>query len=203
MRTSLILAVVIGLRCVVCVAQAPSSGLRAEIGLEATHWVLDGGTYSTTSQTRWGPTVRFGLRPSAGSRVSALAALSYTSEGTFEPGVAGGAVELAVRFARVGETRRRLNGFVTASLGLLRFDADHQERELAACWASPTCRFEGIAFGSGWRPVVGGGIGFDLPVSANLVLQPQGHLLRPLGSGPAGPEGNSVLLHVGLGLARR
>jgi hypothetical protein len=63
-----------------------------------------------------------------------------------------------VRFARVGETCRRLNRFVTASLGILHFDGDHQERELATCWTSPGCMFEGVAFRSGWRPVLAGGV---------------------------------------------
>jgi hypothetical protein len=204
MRTSLILAAAFGLHTYVdCAAQETSSGLRAEAGLEATYWVVAGGTYSTASQTRWGPTVRLGLRPSMGSRVSGLVALTYAAEGDFEPGVAGGALEFMVRVARLGETRRRLNGFFTASIGMLHFDADHQERELARCWASPGCMFEGVAVRSGWRPVLAGGVGLDLPVSPTFVLQPQAQLVRPVGSATAGPEGDSVMLHFGLGLAWR
>jgi hypothetical protein len=91
MRTSLMLATAFGLHAYVdCAAQKPSSGIRAEAGLEATYWVVDAGTYSTASQTRWGPTVRLGLRPSMGSRVSGLVALTYAAEGSFEPGIAGG-----------------------------------------------------------------------------------------------------------------
>ena len=204
MRTSLILAAAFGLHTYVdCAAQSTSNGLRAEAGLEATYWVVDAGTYSTASQARWGPTVRLGLRPSMGSRVSGLVALSYAAEGSFEPGIAGGALEFMVRFARLGETRRRLNGFVIASIGILRFDADHQERRLATCWASPGCRFEGVAFRSGWRPVLAGGVGLDLPVSPTFVLQPQAQLVRPVGSASAGPEGDAVMLRFGLGLAWR
>jgi hypothetical protein len=106
MRISLLLATAFSLHTYVSsAAQEPSRGLRPEVGIEATHWVFDGGTYSTTSQTGWGPTVRFGLRPRTGSRVSALAALAYAAEGSFDPGIAGGALELAVRFrARRGNT---------------------------------------------------------------------------------------------------
>jgi hypothetical protein len=204
MRTSLLLAAAFGLHTYVeSAAQAPSSGLRLETGLELTHWVFDGGTYSTRSQTGWGPTVRFGLRPRAGSRVSGLVALAYSPEGSFNPGVAGGAVELAVRFARVGETRRRVNGFFTASLGALRFDADHQEGRLAGCSPTVGCWFEGVVFRSGWRTVVGGGLGIDLPVSSTLLLQPQAQILRPIGSATAGPENSSAMLRLGLGLAWR
>jgi hypothetical protein len=204
MRTSLILATAFCLHTYVdCTAQNSSSGLRAEAGLEATYWVVDPGTYSTASQTRWGPTVRLGLRPSIGSRVSGVVAFTYAAEGTFEPGVAGGALEFMVRLARLGETRRRLNGFVSASIGVLHFDADHQERELATCWASPGCMFEGVAFRSGWRPVLAGGLGVDLPVSPTFLLQPQAQLVRPVGSATAGPEEDSVMLRFGLGLAWR
>jgi hypothetical protein len=204
MRTSLILAAAFGLHASVdCAAQKTSSGLRAEAGLEATYWVVAASTYSNASQTRWGPTVRLGLRPSVGSRVSGLVALTYAAEGEFEPGVAGGALEFMVRVARLGETRRRLNGFVTASIGMLHFDADHLERDLARCWASPGCMFEGVAFRSGWRPVLAGGVGLDLPVSPTFVLQPQAQLVRPVGSATAGPEGDSVMLRFGLGLAWR
>jgi hypothetical protein len=184
-------------------AQQQAHGLRAEAALEATHWVLDGGTYSTASQTRWGSTLRLGLRASVGSRVSALLALTYAAEGSFEPGVAGGAVELAVRFARIGEARRRFNGFVTAGIGLLHFDADRQERQLDACYASLDCRFEGVGFRSGWRPMLAGGIGIDIPVSSTLELVPQAQVARPLGSSPAGPENNSAVLRVGMGVAWR
>lgn len=204
MRTYLLLAAVFGLHSYVeSAAQEPSRGLRAEVGIEATHWVFDGGTYSTLSQTGWGPTVRFGLRPRAGSRVSALVALAYAAEGSFDPGIAGGALELAVRFARVGETRRRVNGFLIASLGKFHFDADHQERRLAGCAPSVGCRFEGVAFRSGWRTVISGGLGMDLPLSSTLLLQPQAQILRPIGSATAGPENSSSMLRVGLGLAWR
>ena len=204
MRTSLMLAIAFGLlRSVNCAAQETSSGVRAEAGLEATYWILDGGTYSTAGQSRWGPTVRLGLRPSEGSRVSGLLALAYVGQGEFEPGVAGATVELAVRFARLGVPRRRVNGFLTLGLGVLHFDADHQERELEGCFVSAGCQFEGVAYHSGWRPVLGGGLGLDLPVSSSLMLQPQAQVIRPVGSAAAGPEGNSALLRFGVGLAWR
>lgn len=202
MRTSLLLAAAISLLTYPdCLAQQRPSGLRPEAGLEATYWVFDAGGSSTKAQTGWGPTLRFGVRPSPGSRVSALVAVTYASEGSFDPGVAGGVVELAVRFARIGDTRRRFNGFVTAGLGALHFDADRLERQRAAC--GPECRFEGVTFTSGWRPVLSGGLGMDVPVSATLLMQPQAHILRPVGSATAGPEGNTAVLRVGVGLAWR
>ncbi len=202
MRTLWLLATAIGLLpSLDCLAQGAASGVRPEVALEATHWVFDMGTYSTSAQKRWGPTVRVGLRPSVGSRVSALAAISYASEGSFEPGVAGAAVELAVRFARIGESRRRFNGFITAAFGALHFDADRQESGRVAC--GPDCRFEGVTFRSGWRTMLSGGLGMDMPMSATVLLQPQLQILRPIGSGAAGPERNAGMLRLGLGLAWR
>jgi hypothetical protein len=185
-------------------AQENDRGIRPQAGLEIAYWLLDGGTGSTSSQSRWGPTARVGLRPSPTSPVSAGLALAYAPEGSFEPGVAGGTLEIALRFARLDEVRRRrLNGFFVASLGLLHFDADQQDRARTSCLASPTCQFEGVWYSSGWRPIVGGGIGADVPLGASLVLQPQAQVLKPFGSANAGPEHNSAMLRLGLGVGWR
>jgi hypothetical protein len=187
----------------VCTAQAPRGGMRAEFGIEATHWVFDGGGTLTTGQRGWGPTLRVGLRPRPGSRVSALMAVTYASEGSFDPGAAGGGLELAVRFARVGEQRRRVNGFVTGGLSALDFLADRQERALAACTPDVGCMFEGASFRSGWRAVVTAGLGADLPLAASLLLQPQAQILKPVGNGRGGPTSSGAMLRVGVGLAWR
>ena len=188
----------------VCVAQAPAGGMSAEIGIEATHWVFDGGGSSAMGQTRWGPTLRVGLRPRPGSRVSALMAVTYASEGSFDPGAAGGGLELAVRFARVGEQRRRVNGFVTGGLSALNFLADRQERALAGCTPEVGCMFEGgRSFRSGWRAVMTAGLGADLPLAASLLLQPQAQILKPVGNGRGGPTNSGAMLRVGVGLAWR
>ena len=188
----------------VCVAQAPAGGMRAEIGIEATHWVFDGGSYSTMGQTRWGPTLRLGLRPRPLSRVSALMAVTYASEGSFETGAAGAGLELAVRFARVGEQRRRVNGFFSAGLSALHFLAERQERALAGCTPEVGCMFEGgRSFRSGWRSVMTAGLGADLPIAASLLLQPQAQILKPVGSGRGGPTNGGAMLRMGVGLAWR
>jgi hypothetical protein len=188
----------------VCAAQVPSSGMRPEIGIEATHWVFDGGGSSASAQTRWGPTLRLGLRPHPGSRVSALMAVTYASEGSFETGAVGGGLELAVRFARLGEQRRRVNGFFSAGLSALNFLADRQERALAGCTPEVGCMFEGgRSFRSGWRAVMTAGLGADLPLAASLLLQPQAQILKPVGTGRGGPTNGGAMLRVGVGLAWR
>lgn len=187
----------------VSAAQGPSSGMRAEIGIEATHWVFDGGGSSALAQTRWGPTLRLGLRPRPGSRVSALMAVTYASEGSFETGAAGGGLELAVRFARVGEQRRRVNGFFSAGLSALNFLADRQERASAGCTPENGCIEGGRSFRSGWRAVLTGGLGADLPIAAGLLLQPQAQILKPVGTGRGGPTNGGALLRLGVGLAWR
>lgn len=187
----------------VSAAQGPPSGVRAEIGIEATHWVFAAGDYTFQGQTRWGPTLRFGLRPRPGSRVSALLAVTYASEGSFEPGAAGGGLELAVRFARVGEKRRRVNGFVTAGLSGLNFLADRSERAFLSCSPENGCIESGRSFRSGWRSVLTGGLGADLPIAATLLLQPQVQILTPIGAGRGGPVNGGVMLRLGMGLAWR
>jgi hypothetical protein len=188
----------------VSATQGPSSGMRAEIGIEATHWVFDGGGSSAQGQARWGPTLRLGLRPRPGSRVSALMAVTYASEGSFETGAAGGGLELAVRFARVGEQRRRVNGFVSAGLSALNFLADRQERALAGCTPEVGCMAEGVrSFRSGWRAVLTAGLGADLPIAGSLLLQPQAQILTPVGSGRGGPTNGGAMLRLGMGLAWR
>jgi hypothetical protein len=186
-------------------AQESAQGLRPMAGLELTYWLLDGGSYSSGGQSRWGPTARVGLRPSPTSPLSAGLALAYAAEGSYEPGLAGATLEVALRFGRLDPARRRrLNGFFTASLGLLHFDAERQERSMEACLASPGCMHEGGTwFRSGWRPVVGGGIGADVPLGASLALQPQAQLVKPFGSAEAGPEGDQVMLHLGVGVGWR
>jgi hypothetical protein len=186
-------------------AQERARGIRPTAGLELTYWLLDGGSYSSDGQSRWGPTARVGLRPSPTSPLSAGLALAYASEGSYEPGLAGAALELTLRFGRLDpERRRRLNGFFLAGMGMLHFDAERQERIVAACLASPGCLGEGgTRFRSGWRPVVSGGIGVDVPLGASLALQPQAQLVKPLGSAEAGPANDNVMLHLGLGVGWR
>lgn len=206
MRPPLVLVTAIGLLLPATAAtQESARGIRPIAGLELTYWLLSGGSYSASGQSRWGPTARVGLRPSPTSPLSAGLALAYASEGSFEPGLAGATLEVALRFGRLDpERRRRINGFFTASLGLLHFDADRQERSMEACLASPGCFHEGGTwFRSGWRPVVGGGIGVDVPVGVSLALQPQAQLVKPFGSGVAGPEEDRVMLQLGVGLGWR
>ena len=205
MRPLLVLIIGCGLLSTAAAAQEDARGIRPMAGLELTYWLLDGGSYSANGQSRWGPTARVGLRPSPASPLSAGLAVAYASEGSYEPGLAGASLELALRFGRLDPARRRrVNGFFTASLGLLHFDAERQERRMEACLASPDCFHEGGTwFRSGWRPVVGGGIGVDLPVGASLALQPQAQLVKPIGAGEAGPEGDQIMLHLGIGLGWR
>jgi hypothetical protein len=206
MRPSLVLVTAFGLLLsTAAAAQEDARGIRPMAGLELTYWLLDGGSYSNSGQSRWGPTARVALRPSPTSPVSAGLALAYASEGSYEPGLAGAALEVALRFGRLDPARRRrINGFFTASLGLLHFDADRQERSMEACLASPGCFHEGGTwFRSGWRPVVGGGIGVVVPVGVCLALQPLAQLVKPFGSGVAGPEEDRVMLHLGVGLGWR
>jgi hypothetical protein len=180
-------------------------GIRPAAGLELTYWLLDGGSYSSSGQRRWGPTARAGLRPSPTSPLSAGLALAYASEGSYEPGLAGAALEVALRFRRLDpKHRRRVNGFFVAGLGLLHFDAERQEANRAACLAPPGCMNEGSGwYHSGWRPVVSGGIGMDVPLGASLALQPQTQLVKPFGSGEAGPVHDDVMLRLGLGVGWR
>jgi len=206
MRVPLMLVTLVGLLPAArTAAQDSAGGIRPTAGLELTYWLLDGGTYSSAGQSRWGPTARVGLRPSPVSPVSAGLALAYASEGSYEPGLAGAALEVALRFGRLDPARRRrLNGFFSASMGLLHFDAERQERSLGACLASLACLGEGgVSFRSGWRPVISGGIGVDVPLGASFALQPQAQLVKPLGSGEAGPANDNVMLHFGLGVGWR
>jgi hypothetical protein len=205
MRASLMLLTLLGLLPPApAAAQESSGGIRPMAGLELTYWLLDGGSYSTRGQSRWGPTARVGLRPSPTSPVSAGLALAYAPEGSYEPGLAGAALEIALRFGRLDPgRRRRINGFFTASLGLLHFDAERQERLLAGCLASAGCIEGGTTFQSGWRPMIGGGIGVDIPLGTSFALQPQAQLLKPLGSGDAGPADDNVMLHLGVGVGWR
>jgi hypothetical protein len=187
----------------VSAAQGPATGMRAEVGIEATDWIFAGNEGTFLAQTRWGPTFRFGLRPRPGSRVSALLAVMYASEGSYEPGVAGGGLELAVRFARVGEQRRRFNGFLTAGLSALNFLADRSERAALACTPDNGCIESGRSFRSGWRSMLTGGLGADMPLAASLLLQPQIQVLIPVGAGRGGPRDGGAMLRLGMGLAWR
>ncbi len=185
-------------------SQASRGGMRAEFGIEATNWVFAGGSYATRGQRQGGPTLRVGVRPRPGSRVSALMAVTYAAEGSFDTGAGGGGLELAVRFAGVGEQQRRVNGFVTAGLSALKFLADNQERALAGCTPEVGCMFEGgRSFRSGWRSVLTAGLGADLPIAASLLLQPQAQILKPVGSGRGGPTNGGAMLRLGVGLAWR
>jgi hypothetical protein len=203
MRASLMLAAIVAVLGPPSGAAQQRGGVQPMAGLAITYWLLNGGSYSIGAQSRWGPTARVGLRPSPTSPLSAGFAFSYAPEGSFAAGLAGGALEIGLRFARLDAVhRRRLNGFFTLSLGLLHFDAEQQERDRAACLASPGC-IEGEWIRNGWRPTLGGGLGADVPLGASLVLQPEAQVLKPFGSGVAGPEGDHAMLRLGVGVGWR
>ncbi len=178
----------------------PAHADAQDIAAEWSLWRLGASAASSDASSRPGATIRLGLPVISANSVIQLGA-TYAFQEDVAPGLLHLDAEVATRL--LGAPGSDANLFVTGGIGALRFAADRQQSIISACERVPTCIYEGSVYRSGWRVVVSGGLGADLPVSDALLLQPTVRVLRLVGNGDAGPLNAGFLVRFGIGLSLR
>lgn len=180
-------------------AQVYPRSPRFELGVAATYWILDAGTFSANGTTAWGPSVRLGIRPNRPLALEAGALYVAPDDGALDPGISG--VEVGLRVSTSRATTHAVPQ-LRLSLGLtaLYFNARAREAALRDCTPENLCLFEGVTYRTGWKTALVGGVAVDVPILPVLSLQAGPDLVVSL----AGHGGSQTRAHFrlrfGLGL---
>jgi len=164
-----------------------------ELGVAATYWILDAGTFSANGTSAWGPSVRLGIRPNRPLALEAGALDVAPDDGALDPGVSG--VEVGVRVS-TGRATTHVVPHLRFSLGLtaLYFNARALEAALRDCTLENLCLFEGVTYRTGWKTALVGGVAVDVPIFPVLSLQAGPDLVVSL----AGQGGSRTRAHLRL-----
>ena len=179
-------------------AQGDPRGPQFELGVAATYWLLDAGTYSARATTVWGPAARLGLRPNMPLALEAGALYVPVDQGSLDPGISG--VEVGVRVSSSRSTTHPVPQLrFSLAFTALYFNARALEAALRDCTLETLCLSEGVAYRTGWKIALVGGVGVDLPIAHVLSIQAGPDLVVSLG-GHSGSSTRAMLrLRFGLG----
>lgn len=179
---------------------AQEAAPRLELGVDLSSWRTEVRTALGGSGVQLGGTVRAAVVLPSAAPSSLGLSVTYAPEGDAGPGLLGFGSEFAQRLLRAAPGEA--NVFVGAGAGIMRFSNERLREEIEQCSQEPTCMYEGPPMGSGWRPVLSGSVGADVPLGRGALLQPVLQFVRPIGSSRAGQPDGSIY-RLGLGLAWR
>ena len=178
---------------------AQDAAPRLEVGVDLSHWQLDGGTATVGPTTRQSGSVRAAVLLPGRMPASLGLSATYAPTDGDAPGLLGFASEFARRLAPGGPDG--MNLFVAAGAGILRLSPEEEEEAgIDRCRPEDGCIDESPHHAEGWRTVLSASVGADVPLARGALIQPSVQLLKPVGRemGAAG-----ALVRLGIGFAWR